>query len=61
MKKTNILEEIHKAKSNEEYFKGKFKETKKENKFLKKKLNYLKELLENMKTKTHLLLQFLFI
>ena len=61
MKKSNLIERVHEAETNEEYYKEKCKETKNENKFLKKKLKYLKELYANMKMKTPLLLQYLFI
>ena len=61
MKKTNLIEKVYKAESNEKYYKGRFKEAKKENRFLKKKFKSLKKNLDSMKTKTRPLLCFRFI
>jgi len=56
MKGTNPIEENQKLKSDVKYERQKRKEAEKEARFLKKKLNYLKELYASMKMKTLLLL-----
>jgi predicted nuclease with TOPRIM domain len=47
MKKTNLIEENQKLKDDNEYFKQKFKEAKKENRMLREENEELKKNLEN--------------
>jgi len=56
MKGTNVLVRLHKAEQNEKYEREKRKEAERENRFLKKKLKFLRGLYASMKTKTLLLL-----
>lgn len=46
MKDTNPIEEIQKLKEDNEFFKRKFKEAKKENQILRKEIEFLKKNLE---------------
>jgi len=56
MKKTNPIKEIQKLREDNDFFKRKFKEAKKENLMLRKEVEFLKKNLESMKTRTLLLL-----
>ena len=56
MKQKNPIEENQKLRTDIEYIKEKFKEVKVENSMLRKENEFLKKNLDNMKTRTLLLL-----
>ena len=56
MKNKNPIEENQKLRTDIEYLKEKFKEVKVENSMLRKENEFLKKNLDNMKTRTLLLL-----